>query len=122
MSDLLVVKAKLKEVCPGYNVAGDLAEALSEKVQEAVKDAVARADSNGRKTVMGKDVPFCFACAGSKPKENLIVKAKLKEAAKGSNVAGDLADALNCYGGCLLKNACARAEGNQRKTVMAKDL
>ena len=122
MADLLVVKAKLKEVCPGYNVAGDLAEALSGKIEEAIKDSVARADANGRKTVMGKDVPHCFCCAGAKPNENLIVKSKLKGAAKGANVAGDLSDALNCLAGCLLKSACARAEGNQRKTVMAKDL
>ena len=120
MADLLVVKAKIKDVCPGFNVAGELAEALSAKVKAAIEDAVKRADSNGRKTVMGKDVPFCFA--GGKAGENLIVKAKLKEAAKGSNVAGDLADALNTYSHMLLKGACERAEGNQRKTVMGKDL
>lgn len=120
MSDMLVVKAKLKDVCKGFNVAGDLAEALSAKVAAAVDDAVKRADSNGRKTVMGKDVPFSFSAA--KSGENLIVKAKLKEAAKGSNVAGDLAESLNAYAGMLLKGACERAESNQRKTVMAKDL
>ncbi|MBW2966899.1 NFYB/HAP3 family transcription factor subunit [Candidatus Woesearchaeota archaeon] len=70
---------------------------------------------------MGKDVPFSFACS-AKHGENLIVKAKLKEAAKGANVAGDLAEALNCYAHTLLKAACERAESNQRKTVMAKDL
>ena len=121
MADLLVVKAKLKEVCPGFNVAGDLAEAPSAKVQSAVEDAVKRADSNGRKTVMGKDVPFSFSCS-EKHGENLIVKAKLKGVASGANVAGDLADSLNCYAHGLLKAACARAEGNQRKTVMGKDL
>jgi len=121
MSDVLVVKAKVKDACPGFNVAGDLAEALSEKVANAVADAMKRADSNGRKTVMGKDVPFSFTC-NAKHGENLIVKAKLKEAAKGCNVAGDLADSLNCYAFQLLKAATERAEGNQRKTVMAKDL
>ncbi len=121
MADLLVVKAKIKDVCPGFNVAGDLAEALSGKVKAAVDDAVKRAEANGRKTVMGKDVPFSFACS-EKNAENLIVKSKLKEAATGANVAGDLADALNCYAHTLLKDACARAEGNQRKTVMGKDL
>lgn len=120
MADLLVVKAKIKDVCPGFNVAGELAEALSAKVGAAVEDAVKRADSNSRKTVMGKDVPFSFA--GTKASENLIVKAKLKEAAKGANVAGDLADALNGYAHMLLKAACERAESNQRKTVMGKDL
>ncbi|MBU2561986.1 MAG: NFYB/HAP3 family transcription factor subunit [Nanoarchaeota archaeon] len=70
---------------------------------------------------MGKDVPFSFECS-AKHGENLIVKAKLKEAAKGSNVAGDLAEHLNCLAHQLLKAACERAESNQRKTVMAKDL
>jgi histone H3/H4 len=121
MGDMLVVKAKLKEVCKGFNVAGDLAEGLSAKVAAAVDDAVKRADSNGRKTVMGKDVPFSFECS-VKHGENLIVKAKLKEAAKGSNVAGDLAEHLNCLAHQLLTAACERAESNQRKTVMAKDL
>ncbi len=121
MSDVLVVKAKLKDVCKGFNVAGDLAETLSAKVAAAVDDAAKRADSNGRKTVMGKDVPFSFGCT-AKHAESLIVKAKIKEAAKGCNVAGDLADSLNCFAHQLLKNACERAEANQRKTVMAKDL
>jgi|SaaInlStandDraft_3_1057020.scaffolds.fasta_scaffold22477_2 histone H3/H4 len=121
MADILVVKAKLKEACPGFNVAGDLAEALSKKVEVAIGDAVKRAESNQRKTVMSKDIPFAFACC-AKHSENLIVKAKIKGAASGANVAGDLAEALNCYAHCLLKNACERAEGNQRKTVMAKDL
>ncbi|MFC1741954.1 histone-like protein [Nanoarchaeota archaeon] len=121
MGDMLVVKAKLKDVCKGFNVAGDLAEGLSGKVGAAVDDAVKRADGNGRKTVMGKDVPFCFECS-EKHGESLIVKAKLKEAAKGANVAGDLAESLNCYAHQLLKAACERAESNQRKTVMAKDL
>ena len=121
MSDMLVVKAKLKDVCKGFNVAGDLAEALSAKVGAAVDDAVKRADGNGRKTVMGKDVPFCFQCDAQHP-ESLIVKAKLKGAANGANVAGDLAENLNCYAQQLLKGACERAESNQRKTVMAKDL
>ena len=120
MADLLVVKAKLKDVCKGFNVAGDLAEALSAKVGAAIEDAVKRADSNGRKTVMGKDVPHSFIAG--KGGDNLIVKAKLKEAAKGSNVAGDLAEALNGLAHMLLKGACERAEANQRKTVMAKDL
>lgn len=122
MADLLVVKAKLKDACPGFNVAGDLAEALSGKLGDAVSDAVQRADANGRKTVMGKDVPHCFSCKGTKAGDNLVVKAKLKDAAKGANVAGDLADSLNLLAYALLKNACDRADGNQRKTVMAKDL
>ena len=122
MSDSLVVKAKIKEVVGDFNVAGDLADALSEKVNMVLQDAVQRAEENGRKTVMAKDVPFCFACSKMKVKESIIVKSKVKESAKDVNVAGDLADSLNLVAQMMLKDAASRAESNQRKTVMAKDL
>ena len=122
MGELLVVRAKIKDACEGYNVAGDLADALSEKMEMALKDAVERAESNGRKTVMSKDVPFCFACKPKKRGDTLIVKSRLKESVKDCNVAGDLSDALSDVAAVMLKMACDRAEGNGRKTVMAKDL
>ncbi|MBS3176662.1 DUF1931 domain-containing protein [Candidatus Woesearchaeota archaeon] len=53
---MLIVKAKLKEAAKGFNVAGDLADALDKKVQEFVKSACKRAEANGRKTVMAKDL------------------------------------------------------------------
>lgn len=53
---MLVVKAKIKSVIPGYNVSGDLADALNTKVEGLVKAAAARAEANGRKTVMAKDL------------------------------------------------------------------
>lgn len=56
MAEMLVVRSKLKEVAEGYNVSGDFAEALSEKVEQLVKDACARAEGNNRKTVMAKDL------------------------------------------------------------------
>jgi len=56
MADLLVVKAKLKDAAPGFNVAGDLAEAADKLLREAVKKATERAEGNGRKTVMAKDL------------------------------------------------------------------
>ena len=56
MADLLVVKAKIKDVAKGYNVAGDFADALDKKLRALVADAVARAEANGRKTVMAKDL------------------------------------------------------------------
>ena len=54
--DGLIVKAKIKEACQGYNVAGDVAEALNAKAAQLLKDACARAEANNRKTVMGKDL------------------------------------------------------------------
>ncbi len=53
---MLIVKAKIKDAAGSYNVAGDLAEALNKKVEQLIKDAVVRAESNGRKTVMAKDL------------------------------------------------------------------
>jgi histone H3/H4 len=53
---MLIVKAKIKEVASGYNVSGDLADALNKKVEEMIKDACARAEANNRKTVMAKDL------------------------------------------------------------------
>lgn len=120
MADLLVVKAKLKDVATGCNVAGDLAESLDKKARELMKDAAARAKDNGRRTVMAKDIPGSFVCG--KSEAMLVVRAKVKDAADGCNVAGDLAEALNNVLNGLVKNAVERAKGNKRSTVMGKDL
>ena len=53
---MLIVKAKIKSVVPGYNVASDVAEALNGKVEELIKKAAERAEGNGRKTIMAKDL------------------------------------------------------------------
>lgn len=55
MADLLVVKAKIKEVTK-LNVAGDFADALSKQVENLVKDAERRAKDNGRATVKARDL------------------------------------------------------------------
>lgn len=56
MSDSIIVRAKIKEVAEGYNVAGDFADTLDKKAKELVKAACERAQANGRKTVMAKDL------------------------------------------------------------------
>ncbi len=53
---MLVVKAKIKEYTGEYNVSGDFADALHAKVEQMIKDAIKRAEANGRKTVMAKDL------------------------------------------------------------------
>ena len=53
---MLVVRSKIKDVAKGMNVAGDLAEALSKKVEELIKEGARRADANGRKTIQAKDL------------------------------------------------------------------
>lgn len=52
----------------------------------------------------------------------LVVKAKIKEYTGEMNVSGDFAEALDKKVEELIKAACVRAEGNNRRTVMAKDL
>lgn len=52
----LIVRSKIKEVVGKHSVASDFADALDKKVEELVKAACARAEANGRKTVMAKDL------------------------------------------------------------------
>jgi histone H3/H4 len=53
---MFVVKTKIREGAKGFNVAGDFTEALNKKVEQLIKDACSRAEANGRKTVMAKDL------------------------------------------------------------------
>ncbi len=54
--DMVVVKSKIKKVAAGYNVSADFSEGLNERVVELVEKACERAEANGRKTVMQKDL------------------------------------------------------------------
>ncbi len=56
MSDLVIVKAKIKENVGDANVASDFIEALDAETKVLIRKAVKRAEANGRKTVMGKDI------------------------------------------------------------------
>lgn len=56
MADSVVVKAKVKELAGNYNVAADFYEALDAAVKELIKKATERAEGNGRRTVMAKDL------------------------------------------------------------------
>ena len=55
MSELLVVRSKIKDATK-FNVAGDVAEALSKKVEEVIKAAEERCKNNGRKTIKAYDL------------------------------------------------------------------
>jgi histone H3/H4 len=52
----------------------------------------------------------------------LIVKSKIKELTGDLNVGGDFVDALNKKAEQLVKDAVERAKGNNRRTVMGKDV
>lgn len=54
--------------------------------------------------------------------DSVVVKAKVKELAGNYNVAGDFAEALDAKVKELIAEALKRAEANNRRTVMAKDL
>tara|TARA_Y100000310_G_scaffold344771_1_gene459375 strand:+ start:3659 stop:3829 length:171 start_codon:yes stop_codon:yes gene_type:complete len=56
MSELLVVRSKIKDAAQGMNVAGDLAEALSDKVKGLIGEAARRAKENGRATIKARDL------------------------------------------------------------------
>ena len=56
MADLLIVKAKIKDVIGDYNVSGDFADELDKIVRDLVKKAATRAEANSRRTVMAKDL------------------------------------------------------------------
>ncbi|MFW5871915.1 MAG: hypothetical protein ACOCUT_02310 [bacterium] len=54
--------------------------------------------------------------------ESIVVKAKIKEVATDSNVAGDFADALNEALLAEVAKAETRAKENGRKTAQTKDV
>lgn len=118
MAEMLIVKSKIKDVAGECNVGGDVAEALSKAAEQMMQMAAKRADANDRKTVQGKDVYVGDKTA----KEMLIVKSKVKDAAGGHNVGGDVADALNEMITWHLMQGCERAKANGRKTVQARDI
>jgi histone H3/H4 len=52
----VVVKAKIKEIAGSFNVAADFPDALDEEVSGIIKRALKRAEDNGRRTLMAKDL------------------------------------------------------------------
>lgn len=118
--DMVIVKSKIKEVANGCNVGSDFAEALNGATVEAIKQAAARAEANGRKTVQARDV-LASQEAGS---EVMLVSKSKSRAVIGDkfNMSGDFAAALNVMVVWLVSEAAARANANGRKTIGARDL
>ena len=54
--------------------------------------------------------------------DHLVVRSKIKEVAGEFNVGSDFVEALNDKVFHLITEAISRAEANNRKTVMKKDL
>lgn len=56
-SDLdLIVKSKIKAAVPDLSVAGDVPDALNQKVIKILEEAANRAKLNGRRTLQAKDL------------------------------------------------------------------
>jgi histone H3/H4 len=55
MSDLLVVRSKIKE-CTSCNVSGEFADSLSKEVERLIKNAERRAKANNRSTIKPRDL------------------------------------------------------------------
>lgn len=56
MSELFIVKSKIKDVAEDLNVSSDFSDALNEKVKLLILEAITRAKANNRKTLMAKDL------------------------------------------------------------------
>ncbi|MBI5389933.1 DUF1931 domain-containing protein [Candidatus Woesearchaeota archaeon] len=55
-SDLIIIKAKVKDFSEGLSVGTDVPYELDKLVKLVMKRAVERAKANGRRTVMAKDL------------------------------------------------------------------
>ncbi len=52
----LIVVSNIKKVAKSINVASDVPEALNKKIEQIIREAIARAKANNRKTLQGKDI------------------------------------------------------------------
>ncbi len=56
MNGTIVVRTKIKDLTDNFSVSSDFGDALDEKVKVLISDASKRAEANGRKTIMAKDL------------------------------------------------------------------
>ena len=56
MSELFVVRSKIKDCVKDCNVSSDFADALSKHVEKTIVHAVERCKENGRKTLRPCDI------------------------------------------------------------------
>lgn len=54
--------------------------------------------------------------------DSIIVKSKIKEFTGNYSVSGDFSEVLNAKVKQMIQDAVKRAEANNRKTVMGRDL
>jgi histone H3/H4 len=52
----IIIKSKIKDAVPDLMVAGEVAEALNNKVLKILEEASQRAKLNGRRTLQARDL------------------------------------------------------------------
>ncbi len=52
----LIVVSNIKKVAKKINVAGDVPAALNRKIEQIIKEGIARAKANSRRTLQGRDI------------------------------------------------------------------
>ncbi|MFH0831631.1 MAG: DUF1931 domain-containing protein [archaeon] len=52
----LVVVSNIKKVARNINISSDVPAALNKKIEQIIKEAVARAKANSRKTLQARDI------------------------------------------------------------------
>jgi histone H3/H4 len=55
-SEWIIVKTKIRDIVGKYNVSAEFSTVLNQKVKQMIEEAMKRAEANGRKTVMGRDL------------------------------------------------------------------
>ena len=54
--DNIIIRSKIKEFVHGKSISADFPDALNEKVVELIRNAAERAQKNGRRTLMSRDL------------------------------------------------------------------
>lgn len=53
---MVLTKIMIKEIAKGFKISSDFYLALDQEVTNIIKSSIRRAESNGRRTIMSKDL------------------------------------------------------------------
>lgn len=122
--EIVVVGSKVKDVVreAGLRSDGELVQAVSDRVNELLEEAIRRARQNGRLRVLPHDFED-HACQ-SRAREIVVVGSKVKDVVRdaGFRAGSDLVAVVSDQVHEILATAIHRAKSNGRKTVRPHDL
>jgi histone H3/H4 len=122
----LVVVSKVKKYIKnkaGMSTSASFIEKLSEEVFNTTMSAINTAETNKRKTVMGRD--FSFFTENPNCDEVLVVASKVKKAIKeksGLSTSSQVMEQLTVTVEKICDLSIEHAQGDKRKTVLDRDL